>query len=290
MKWESTSHYQRKPMKMFRKALLFALLLTLSADTVTVEAQTSDDYVLVFSDEFNQPNGSQPDPTKWSRATRNKSQWARWISNCNKDVFVKNGSLVCRAINNKYERGDTATMLTGAINTKGKFAFQYGKVEVRMRTNLMVGNFPAVWMVPVPGQKDSRYGEIDIVEMFGNQGKSAHTAHTHRSYTLKKEGLKREFKELVSVKKWHVYGLEWTKDKLIWTVDGKRVGEYLRDRTSQMNAEGQWTFDRQFYLILNQSVGNGNHPLLVPNVKKKYETQFDWIRVYQAKQSVVQAP
>lgn len=269
---------------MVKKVLLFALLLTLSMDKATIGAQSTDDYVLVFSDEFNQPNGSQPDPAKWSRATRNTSQWARWISNSDKVVYIKNGSLVCRAIPNKYEQGDTATMLTGAINTKGKFSFQYGKVEVRMRTNLIQGNFPAAWLVPMPGQQDNRYGEIDIVEMFGNQGKAAHTAHTHRSFTLKKEGIKREFKEDVSVKKWHVYGLVWTKDKLIWTVDGKQVGEYRKDNTSQMTTEGQWTFDRQFYLILNQSVGNGSHPLLVPNVKKKYETQFDWIRVYQAKQ------
>ena len=266
-----------------KKVLLFALLLTLSTDTVTMEAQTSGDYVLVFSDEFNQPNGSQPDPAKWNRHQRGTSTWSRWISNSEKVVFIKNGTLVCRAIPNKYESGDTATMLTGAINTKNKFDFQYGKVEVRMRTNLIQGNFPAVWMVPTPGQQDSRYGEIDIVEMFGNQGKSAHTAHSHRSYTLKKEGIKREFKEDVSVKKWHVYGLEWTKDKLIWTVDGKQVGEYRKDNNPQMEAEGQWTFDRPFYMILNQSVGNGSHPLLVPNVKKTYETQFDWIRVYQAK-------
>lgn len=267
-------------MKKIKKALLFFLLLVFSADTVKMEAQTTD-YVLVFSDEFNQPDYSQPDSTKWSRHQRGTSVWSRWISDSKRVVFIKNGALVCRAIPNKYESSDTATMLTGAINTKDKFSFQYGKVEVRMRTNLTLGNFPAAWIVPQPGQQDTRYGEIDIVEMFGNQGKAAHTAHTHRSFTLKKEGIKRDFKEDVSVKKWHVYGLEWTKDKLIWTVDGRQVGVYYKDNSPQMIAEGQWTFDRQFYLILNQSVGNGSHPLLVPNIKKTYETQFDWVRVYQ---------
>jgi beta-glucanase (GH16 family) len=259
-------------------------LLAFVADTPPAKAEHKE-WVLVFSDEFNQPDGSQPDPSKWSRHWRGGSTWSRWISDSKKTVFIKNGALVCRAIPNKYEPGDTAAMLTGAINTKDKFSFQYGKVEVRMRTNMTLGNFPAAWMVPQPGGSDTRYGEIDIVEMFGNQGKSAHTAHTHRSFTLKKEGIKREFREDVSVKKWHVYGLEWDKDKLEWFVDGMRVGIYHRDNRQQMVDEGQWTFDRQFFLILNQSVGDGKHPLLIPNTKKTYETQFDWIRVYQRKTS-----
>ena len=37
----------------------------LASDTSPVSAQkVSDDYVLVFSDEFNQPDGSRPDPAK----------------------------------------------------------------------------------------------------------------------------------------------------------------------------------------------------------------------------------
>lgn len=43
-------------------------------------------------------------------------------------------------------------MLAGAVFTKDKFAFKYGKIEVRMRTNLQKGNFPAAWIMPqVPG-------------------------------------------------------------------------------------------------------------------------------------------
>ena len=259
--------------------LAMAMLLVFAADTSISDAQETE-WQLVFSDEFDQPNGSQPDFSKWSRTKRGTSTWNRWIDSSSKDVvYVKNGRLICRAIPNRSNKNE---MQTGAIDTKGKYSFQYGKVEVRMRTNMKVGNFPAAWMMPVPGV-DKRYGEIDIVEMFGNQGKSAHTIHTHRSFTLKKEGLTRERKIDMNVKKWHVYGVEWDKNRIVWTVDGSEVFRYNRSETRQLQEEGQWTFDRPFYLILNQSVGNGSHPLLVPNVKTTYETQFDWIRVYQKK-------
>jgi len=259
--------------------IAIAMLLTFAADTSKVGAQETQ-WQLVFSDEFNLPDGSQPDPKKWNRTNSGTSPWNRWINSNSKDVvYIKNGRLICRAIPNRSNKNE---MLTGAIDTKGKFSFQYGKVEVRMRTNMKVGNFPAAWMVPVPGA-DKRYGEIDIVEMFGNQGKSAHTVHTHRSFTLKKEGLTRERKIDLNVKKWHVYGVEWDKNRIIWTIDGREVFRYAQLNDPKMQDEGQWTFDRPFYLILNQSVGNGSHPLLVPNVRTTYETQFDWIRVYQKK-------
>lgn len=259
--------------------LLFSVLVSDHSGVASI-LQGKDEWQLVFSDEFNQKNGSQPDSTKWSRALRANNGWAQFISNSEKVVFVNNGRLICRAIPNRNNIMDSVPMLTGAVETKGKFSFQYGKVEVRVRTNIKRGNFPAAWMVP-DYKTDKRYGEIDIVEMFGNESKAAHNVHTHRSFNLRKEGIKREFREKIDVTKWHVYAVVWTKESIIWKVDGKKVGEYKKIDSPQMLAEGQWTFDRPFYLRLNQSVGNGSHPLLETDYKSTYETQFDWIRVYQ---------
>lgn len=265
------------------KLLLLVMLCSLAGDTMPVNAQEPE-YELVFSDEFNLPNGSRPDPTKWSTSPRANTTWARWVSNSPKVAYIKKGNLVCKGIPNKSEPADTARMLTGSVETKDKFSFQYGKVEVRMKTNLRPGNFPAIWMTPQFSRtSDKRYGEIDIVEMFGNEGKAAHTVHTHRTLTLKKEGIKREFREKIDVTQWHIYGIIWTKDKIVWTLDGKQVGEYRKINTPEMQAEGQWTFDRPFFLRLNQSVGDGSHPLLTANYKKTYETHFDWVRIYKQK-------
>ena len=261
--------------------MIFILLALVSDHSMRdVHEPNVDGYVLVFSDEFNQKNNSQPDSSKWSCCHRVDNGWARWVSHSPKVTFVRNGKLICRAIPNQSEYGDSARMLTSAFETKNKFAFQYGKVEVRMRTNIKRGNFPAVWMVP-DYIEDKRYGEIDIVEMFGNDNRVTHTIHTHRSYSLKKEGIQRTFRERIDVTKWHVYGVIWTKDNVVWMVDGVKVGEYRKIKTPQMEKEGQWTFDRPFYLRLNQSVGDGSHPLLITDFNATYETQFDWVRVYQ---------
>lgn len=261
--------------------ILLAVLMVQSAYARKLEpaAPADDNYVLVFSDEFNGRSGSQPDTTKWVRCQRGPSTWNRWISSSDKVVYIKNGTLVCRAIPNKKELADTAKMLTGAVETLGKFAFQYGKVEVRMKTNLKQGNFPAVWLKPVPGNNDTRYGEMDVVEMFGYLNKSHHTTHTHQTHILKKSEAK-QFTADVDVRKWHVYGMEWKRDRIVYTVDGKVVGIYRKSNNAEELADGQWTFDRPFYLRLNQSVGDGSFPRFTPQLNQKYETRFDWIRVY----------
>ena len=256
-------------------------LLVLSSDSITVEAQVPE-YVLVFSDEFNQTNGSQPDPTKWNRVMRNPSIWARWNSNSDKVVFIKNGCLVCRAVPNKYEPTDTAKMLTGGVNTMNKFEFQYGKVEVRMKTNLIPGNFPAAWMGKTHKQRDDLYGEIDIVEVFSNQKKASHNIHSQYTQTHPKHGMKNSFSWQVDVRKWHVYGIEWTPEYVLWTVDGETTGIFKKPKDKQLLEEGAWTFDYPFFLILNQAVGNGRWSYLpYPNTRKTFETRFDWVRVYQ---------
>lgn len=271
--------------RFFKRDIVIALIVLFVAADVNSKARAAaddNDYVLVFSDEFNQPDGSQPDPAKWGRSLRNPSTWARWISPSPEVAYIKGGSLVCRAIPNKDLKVDTARMLTGAVESLGKFGFKYGKVEVRMKTNLRQGNFPAVWMKPTDMKADSRYGEIDIVEMFGNKRSSHHTIHTHQTYTLKK-AKPTEFVRGINVSRWHVYGIEWTEDRVVWTVDGEQVGVYRKSANQQELRDGQWTFDRDFYLRLNQSVGDGSQTFFTPQLNKKYETRFDWIRVYQKK-------
>ena len=263
---------------------MMVALLAMAADTNHAEAQTSE-WQLVFSDEFNSKNGSQPDATKWSQPQRNNSIWARWIKNTPKTVFIKNGVLVCRAIPNKTEKADTARMLTGAVYTKDKFEFKYGKVEVRMKTNLRRGNFPAAWMGKTHRQRPDLYGEIDIMEGFSSQKKAFHNIHSQYTMNTPRHGQKNSFETTVDISQWHVYGIEWTPDYVLWTVDGQTTGIYRKTSDKKLLEQNQWTFDYPFFLLLNQSVGDGRYEKLpLPDVRKTYETQFDWVRVYQRKQ------
>lgn len=256
-------------------------MMLFTADTIPVRAQKTE-WTLVFQDEFNQPNGSQPDSTKWNRAKRSSSMWARWNSNSNKVVYIKNGSLVCRAIPNKWEPADTAKMLTGGVHSMNKYEFKYGKVEVRMKTNFLRGNFPAAWLAKTHKEQPKLYGEIDIAEVFSNQKKVNHTIHSQYTQTHSRHGLKTHFSKEVDVRKWHVYGIEWTPDYVLWTVDGETTGIYRKPSDKKLLEEGAWTFDHPFFFILNQAVGAGRSKALpYPNIKKTYETRFDWVRVYQ---------
>lgn len=258
------------------------MLTTLSFAEYTPKKNKSfadDKYVLVFSDEFNLPNGSQPDSTKWSRCKRYDSMWNRWISASKDVVFIKNGKLVCRAIPNIKEKGDTAKMLTGAIETIRKFSFQYGRVDIRLKTNLLRGNFPAAWMKPEVIDPN-KYGEIDIFESFGDQGIAQQTIHNHTSVIFKKDIDKGKFKTDIDLDKWHVYSLVWTPTELIFLIDDLVTGRFFKSLDKKQLKLGQWTFDRPFYLILNQSVGDGRFKWLNVDTNNNYETQFDWVRVY----------
>ena len=239
-------------------------------------------YQLVFADEFNQADGSLPDETKWGVSVRRKSVWNRWISDSPEVAFIEGGHLVCRAIPNPDTQTDNVPMLTGAIETRDRFAFTYGKVEVRLRTEPYSGNFPAAWMMPQPPCETwPNSGEVDIFEAIDAQNTSYHTIHSHWSYDLgQKNNPKSSFTKSVNVGQWHVYGLEWTSDRLVFYVDGAAVGTYARSSDENALAQGQWPFTHPFYLILNQSVGNGSWAKAA-DTSHTYETRFDYVRVYQ---------
>src|SRR3546814_9287021 len=55
---------------------------------------------------------------------------------------------------------------TGCISTKGKFAFRYGKLEVRAWFSGGQGSWPAIWLMPQEGVYGGwpQSGEIDVME------------------------------------------------------------------------------------------------------------------------------
>lgn len=260
---------------------IFAAMLCLIAWVNHPQANSKaskGNYVLVFSDEF---NGNKLDMTKWSRAERNPSMWARWLSNSDKVVEVKKGRLICKAIPNKYDSKDTASMLTGGIWTRDKHTFKYGKIEVRMRTQLKQGGVPAAWLrnQPQPGSKNP-YAEIDIVEVFGASKETQHCIHSQYTVDTPKHKEKNRNKHAIDPTKWHVYSIEWSATNVTWLIDGEEICHYTKPTDKTLLAKGAWTFDTPFYIILNQSVGDGRSFHFIPHLKDTYKTEFDWIRVY----------
>ena len=257
--------------------------------TANFEPTESAAYKLIYADEFNGSDGSQPADTVWSRCKRMSSTWNRWLSDSEKVIYVKDGKLVARAIPNPDQATDNVPMITGGIQSSGKFSFKYGKIEARILTNPHTGNFPAFWLMP-EDQHDGwpTCGEIDIFEQIDNENKAYHTVHSNWTYNLgHKTDPQSSFNETVSMDRYHTYGFEWTATDMKWYVDGRQVGSYTK-KESDANAlnQGQWPFDKPFYIILNQSVGNGSWAQNA-DVNHTYETLFDWVRVYQKEDSQV---
>lgn len=256
------------------------------------------EYKLAFGDEFNTADFTQPNETHWSRSGWAHPTWKRFTAQTKagqeKTGWIEDGKLVLRCVKNEFadeKRGDNGSkleMISGAIESANKVTFTYGKVEGRLKTTAHSGNFPAFWMMP----NESTYGgwpssgEIDIFEQINNENTSYHTIHSHWANGAADGGLGNSGKpqksgtSATTTGEYHVYGLEWTEDILKWFVDGKQVFSYAKSTTQDDLDKLQWPFDKPFYLILNQSVGNGGWAAN-PDLNFTYETKFDWVRVYQ---------
>ena len=76
--------------------------------------------------------------------------------------------------------------------------------------------------------------------------------------------------------------LDWDENNMSWYVDGKYMWTYSKSSVPHgPNAKiDGWPYDKEYYLILNQSVGDGSWASK-PDINFVYETLFDWVRVYQ---------
>lgn len=255
--------------------------------TALWEPAESSEWQPVMIDEFNTEDGSQPDDGVWVRCPRQTSTWNRWLSDSEEVIYIEDGKLVARAIPNPDQTTDPVPMITGGVQSAGKFDFCYGKVEARILTNPHTGNFPAFWMMPSDNSNGwPNDGEIDIWEQIDNQNTAYHTVHSNWTYNLNNTGNPQSsFNETVQMDRYHTYTLEWEEDILRWYVDGRQVGSYAKSTNATNLSKGQWPFDSAFYIILNQSVGNGSWAANA-DVSHTYETLFDWVRVYQKKEHI----
>lgn len=240
------------------------------------------EWTLVFSDEFDAEDNSQPVDSKWMRCQRYGATWNRWLSDSKEVIYLQGGDLVARAIPNPDQESDPVPMITGGIKSNKRFGFTYGYVEARILSNPWTGHFPAFWMMPEDqGAGWPDCGEIDIWEAIDTDGRSYHTIHSNWTYDLgNKNDPQSSFNKTIPYDRYHTYGLKWDANTLIWYIDGKEVGRYTKSTDNSKLNQGQWPFDKHFHLILNQSVGNGSWAANA-DVSHTYETRFDWVRVYQ---------
>ena len=266
----------------------YATEITIPADkvdgdiTITGEwvrdAETKNAQLLSFSEEFD--GTGEPTSQWWKRTERQGATWNRWCSNSPLVVYQQDGALHCRAIPTPDRNSDNVPMITGGVKTQGKFDFQWGRVEARIKTIPHRGTFPAFWMMPADNSKGwPNAGEIDIWETIDNGDVAYGTVHTNWTYNLNKGGNGGNMGG-IDYSLWHVYAVEWNATSITWYVDGQKMWTYNKSTDQNALNNGQWPFDAPFYIILNQSVGNGSWAAPADE-SFTYETLFDWVRVYQ---------
>lgn len=249
-------------------------------------ASPEAEYKLKFEDNFNGTDGDLPDSRVWTPCSRENATWKRFTAQTaegqRRTGFIRNGKLVMRCIPNDIAEEGEVEMISGAVESSHKLHFTYGRVEGRLLTYPYKGNFPAFWLLP---EDDSAgwptSGEIDIWEQIDTEQTTYHTVHTHWTYDLHMDLLSHQGKgKNIPPQDYHVFALQWTPTVLTWYLDDKQVFSYSKSSSSSALNKGQWPFDKDFYIVLNQSVGNGSWAKPA-DTSHEYETKFDYVRVYQ---------
>lgn len=240
---------------------------------------------LVWSDEFENPGA--PDATKWNYdigdGCPNVCGWGnnelQYYTNDSKNVRVENGNLVIEA--RKEAKGGKEYTSTRIVS-KAKGDWLYGRIEVRAKLPRGKGTWPAIWMLPT----DWKYGgwpasgEIDIMEHVGFDPGVVHgTIHTESYNHIK--GTQKEGKVTVSnvSDAFHVYAVEWTKDKMTFIIDNDAY--YIVTRSPSEDFKG-WPFDQRFHLLMNIAVGgNWGGMQGVDESIWPQRMEVDYVRVYQ---------
>lgn len=185
---------------------------------------------------------------------------------------IKDGNLIVTV--NQFGDKYTSTRIT----TAGKKEFQYGRMEARAKLPVGKGIWPAFWMLGSNISKVGwpKSGEIDILEYVGREPHQVYTTlHTQDSHGDSKNSKKTEIKNIEEG--FHVYAIEWTKDKIEFFVDNKSVYIFK----PEIKNEDTWPFNQPFFFIINTAVGGnfGGHD--VDNSIFPQQFVVDYVRVYQ---------
>jgi len=244
---------------------------------------------LVWSDEFDSTGAI--DPEKWFHQTRlphGGSWWGGIIqhyTNREDNSYLKNGYLNLVAKKEIFDdQGEIKQYTSARLNSK--FAFTHGRVEIKAKLPEGIGTWPAIWMLNKTINEDGAYwdnrgfgtvnwpncGEIDILEHWGkNQDYVSSAVHNGSSYGYQVENVGGQKIDGAS-NKFHIYSLEWTKEKMIFSVDGI---EHFRYEPAIKNS-ATWPYDSDYYLILNIAIE--------PDIDAAFVESpmvVDYIRIYQ---------
>jgi beta-glucanase (GH16 family) len=244
---------------------------------------------LIWSDEFNGPAQSQPDPANWTYDT-GANGWGNeeleiycaWASNAapcssNTPSAYIGGDGYLHIVARDLGKG---VYTSARLKTQGLQSFQYGRIEARIKIPEGQGIWPAFWMLGdnITTVDWPASGENDIMENIGKEPSITHSSLHMTGGDLTEKYTLPNGEKLASA--FHIYGTIWSPGKIQFYLDTP-TNIYATFTPANLPATAHWPFDGgKFFIILNVAVGghwpgNPNATLALPQ-----EMLVDYVRVY----------
>lgn len=257
-----------------KNIIRFALLPFMILMVFGCNAQ-SDGWTLVWEENFDTPG--KIDPADWSKIPRGHSDWNNYMSDREELYDVRDGNLILRGIVNPDTESDDVPYITGGIYTKDKKGFGQGKIEIRAKLGNARGAWPAFWLLPFDNSQWPSGGEIDIMERLNSDTIAYQTVHTHYTYDLGiEENPPHGSTGKINNQDYNIYSVELYPDSLVFAINGNHTFTYPRIETDK---EGQFPFDRDFYLLLDMQL-EGKWVGKADPADLPVEMLIDWVRFY----------
>lgn len=183
----------------------------------------------MFRDDFR--NGL--DPNKWDTsfvgwnlrtlASIGQQQWYTDPGMVGTPAHQKIGSAFYLAADHSPDHAQTGGLpyTSGMLTTERTFHFRYGRVSVDCWCPRGRGLWPAIWMVPSDGR--DHLPEMDVMEVLGHDTSMIYQGvHTDLGVSHPYLGNNPKTK-WNAADGWHEYELFWTKEELIWLIDGEET-------------------------------------------------------------------
>ena len=243
------------------------LLVLIGCEREAVQTLPERSWELAWSDDFNGTAGNAPDNTKWSFdiGTGNNG-WG----NAELQYYTNRSS-------NIQLDGSGKLVITAKSEAYGGSYF----TSARIKTPTGPGIWPAFWMlgsnidaVPWP-----QCGEIDIMEQRGQQSSVTYGSVHGPGYSggnsvTKPYGLPDGRFDT----DYYIYAIEWGENYIDFFVD-----DFLYQRITPDDVEGEWVFNSPFYMILNVAVGGNFVGFPTSGTPFPQSMYVDYIKVYNQK-------
>jgi beta-glucanase (GH16 family) len=250
------------------------------AGGVTVAGPSAGPYKhLVWSDEFNGPAGTPPNPGNWSFDGASGCGPGTLSTNTSSPANASldgSGDLAITAL-----RTPDGAYTAALLDSKGHFSFSYGRIEARIELPAGSGLCPALYMV---GDSASPYcfpgcGEIDVIEAISpHPGYAFATLHGPISGVANYQQWEHYVMSATSLfGSFYDYALTWSRSKIVWTIDGV---PYATATPKSLPPSAQWVFNgRAFHVLTDLAVG-GWPGAPASGAQFPATMRIDWIRVY----------